>query len=176
MDFTEKRVSEKLAYKGNFLEMFNVDVILPDGKKGHRDIIKHPGAAAVLPINENGDVILVRQWRTALDRTLLEVPAGKLEKGEEPLVCAMRELEEETGYKAEEFKYMGSIATVPGFCDEIIHLYLATGITKGVKGGDDDEFTATEIYPLEKVKEMIKSGEIIDTKTINCICHYMLME
>lgn len=174
MNFTEKQVSEKVAYEGNFLKILNVDVILPDGNKANRDIIRHPGASAVLPINENGEVILVRQWRTPLNKTLLEVPAGKLEKGEDPLVCAERELEEETGFKASKLEYMGSIATVPGFCDEIIHLYLATGITSGVKGGDEDEFTEVEMVTIDEMKAMIKSGEIIDTKTINCLCHYML--
>lgn len=174
MDFKETQISEKIAYEGNFLKILNVDVILPDGNKANRDIIRHPGASAVLPITEDGKVILVRQWRTPLDKTLLEVPAGKLEKGEEPLLCAQRELEEETGYKADNFEYMGSIATVPGFCDEIIHLYLATGITEGLKGGDEDEFTSVEIVSLDEMKDMVRCGDIIDTKTINCLCHYLL--
>lgn len=174
MDFTEKQISQNIAYEGNFLKLLDVEVILPDGNKAKRDIIRHPGAAAILPINEKGEVILVKQWRTALDRVLLEVPAGKLENGEEPLECAKRELEEETGYKANKFEYLGKIATVPGFCDEIIHLYVATELSLGVKGGDEDEFTSVEKMTLEEMKSKIKSGEIIDTKTINCLCHYIL--
>lgn len=174
MDISEKILNEQINYEGNFLKVSNVEVKLPDGNLATRDVIRHPGASAILPITEDGKIILVKQFRTALNRILLEVPAGKLEKGEKPLICAQRELEEETGFKANNFEYLGKICTVPGFCDEIIHLYLATGIEKGIKGGDDDEFTEIVMVTIEEMKEMVKSGDIIDTKTINCLCHYLL--
>jgi len=174
MDISEKILKEEERYTGNFLKVANIDVELPDGNLASRDVIRHPGASAILPLTDEGEIILVKQFRTALNKVIIEVPAGKLEKGEEPIVCAKRELEEETGYKAKEFKYLGKICTVPGFCDEIIHLYLATGIYEGVKGGDEDEFTEIIKVSIEEMKEMVKKGEIIDTKSINCLCQYML--
>lgn len=174
MDICEKILSEEVKYSGNFLKVSDIKVTLPDGNFASRDCIRHPGASAILPITEDGKVILVKQFRTALNKVLIEVPAGKLEKGEDPLVCAQRELEEETGFKGNTFEYLGKICTVPGFCDEIIHLYLATDIIEGVKGGDEDEFTEIIKVTVDEMKEMIKKGEIIDTKSINCLCHYML--
>lgn len=174
MDISEKILKEEQRYEGSFLKVSDVEVKLPDGKLASRDVIRHPGASAILPLTDDGKVILVKQFRTALNRVLIEVPAGKLEKGEEPLICAQRELEEETGYKANEFKYLGKICTVPGFCDEIIHLYLATGIVKGIKGGDEDEFTEIIKVTVDEMKEMVKKGDIIDTKSINCLCQYIL--
>ena len=174
MDISEKILKEEERYTGNFLKVANIDVELPDGNLASRDVIRHPGASAILPLTDEGEIILVKQFRTALNKVIIEVPAGKLEKGEEPIVCAKRELEEETGYKAKEFKYLGKICTVPGFCDEIIHLYLATGIYEGVKGGDEDEFTEIIKVSIEEMKEMVKKGEIIDTKSIKCLCQYML--
>lgn len=167
MDLYEKTISEKVIHKANFMTYINVDVELPNGKIGNRDIVRHPGASAIIPFIDDDRVILVNQFRKALDRNLLEIPAGKLDKGEDPKLCAIRELVEETGYKAEEVTYLGTIATAPGFCDELIYLYKATGLSKGEKSLDDDEFTEVKVFTLEEIKEMIKSGEIIDTKTIS---------
>lgn len=167
MDLYEKTISEKVIHKANFMTYINVDVELPNGKIGNRDIVRHPGASAIIPFIDEDKIILVNQFRKALDRNLLEIPAGKLDKGEDPKFCAIRELVEETGYKAEEVTYLGTIATAPGFCDELIYLYKATGLSKGEKSLDDDEFTEVKVFTLEEIKEMIKSGEIIDTKTIS---------
>lgn len=167
MDFYEKTISERVIYKGNFMTYINVDVELPDGKIGNRDIIKHPGACAIIPFIDDERIILVNQFRKALDKNILEIPAGKLDKDEDPKICAIRELEEETGYKASEITYLGKIAMAPGFCDEIIYLYKATGLREGEKSLDEDEFTEVKIFNIKDVKTMIKNGEIIDSKTIS---------
>lgn len=171
MDLNEKIIKEELKYEGNFLKFVSIDVELPDGNKGNRDVIRHPGASAVLAFLDEETVLLVEQFRVALNRVLLEIPAGKLEKGEDPKVCAYRELEEETGYKSENIEYLGTIATGAGFTDEQIHIYKATNLYKGVKGGDDDEFIEAKPYKLKEIKEMIKDGRIIDTKTISAFMY-----
>lgn len=162
----ENILNKKLVYRGDFLELYNIDVKLPDGKKHSRDIIKHPGAAAIIAFLDEESIILVEQFRLSLNRNLLEIPAGKLENKEDPRECALRELEEETGYKANSIEYIGKIATAPGFCDEIIYLYKAKDLVKGKKNEDEDEFTNVKVYKLNEIKEMVKSGEIIDAKTV----------
>ncbi|WP_300384435.1 NUDIX hydrolase [Clostridium sp.] len=159
-------INKKLIYRGDFLDLYNVDVKLPDGKNHSRDVIMHPGAAAIVAFLDEENIILVEQFRLPLNRNLLEIPAGKLENKEDSKKCALRELEEETGYKANNIEYLGKIATAPGFCDEIIYLYKATSLVKGEKHEDEDEFTKVKIYKLKEVKEMVKKGEIIDTKTV----------
>lgn len=171
MDLNEKIIKEELKYEGNFLKFVSIDVELPDGNKGNRDVIRHPGASAILAFLDDETVLLVEQFRVALDKILLEIPAGKLEKGEDPKVCAYRELEEETGYKSENIEYLGTIATGAGFTDEQIHIYKATNLYKGVKGGDDDEFIEAKPYKIKEIKEMIRDGRIIDTKTISAFMY-----
>lgn len=167
MDLYEKTINEKIIYKANFMTYINVDVELPDGKIGNRDIVKHPGASAILPFLDEDKIILVRQFRKALNKTILEIPAGKLDIGEDPKKCALRELEEETGYGAKNIIYLGTIATAPGFCDELIHLYKATELYISEKKLDEDEFTEVKVFTIEEIKKMIKTGDIIDTKTIS---------
>ena len=167
MDLKEKVLNEKLIYKGSFIDVLNINVELPNGKNTSRDIIKHSGATAIIPFIDEENIILVEQFRLALNKNLLEIPAGKLDKGEEPIKCAKRELQEETGYIANNLEYLGCMATAPGFCDEIIYLYKASDLTIGNKNEDDDEFTNVKIVNINKVKEMIKNGEIIDGKTIS---------
>lgn len=171
MDFSEVVLEKREVYKGKFLTIENIDVILPDGNKTNRDIVRHPGAVALLAFIDDERVLLVEQFRLALNKTILEIPAGKLEKNEEPLKCAERELEEETGYKARNIEYLGCIATGAGFTDELIYIYKATDLYEGIKGGDDDEFIETIPYKVSKVKEMIKEGKIIDTKTISALMY-----
>ena len=149
----------------------NVQVELPNGKLSNRDIIKHPGACAIIPFISENEIILVEQFRKPLERTLLEIPAGKLNKNESPITCAHRELEEETGYKAKDMIYLGKIATAPGFCDEIIHLFKASNLYDGTKSCDEDEFTDIKKFTLDEMKLMIKKGEIIDTKTISILSY-----
>lgn len=171
MKFYETTIKETEIYNGNYLNIVNVEVKLPDGSLSNRDIVKHPGACAIIPfINEN-EVILIEQFRKPLERTILEIPAGKLNKNESPITCAHRELEEETGYKAKDMIYLGKIATAPGFCDEIIHLFKATNLYSGTKACDEDEFTDIKKFTLDEIKSLIKKGEIIDTKTISILSY-----
>ena len=171
MKFYETTIKETEIYAGNYLNLMNVQVELPNGKLSNRDIIKHPGACAIIPFISENEIVLVEQFRKPLERTLLEIPAGKLNKNESPITCAHRELEEETGYKAKDMIYLGKIATAPGFCDEIIHLFKATNLYDGTKSCDEDEFTDIKRFTLDEMKLMIKKGEIIDTKTISILSY-----
>lgn len=167
MNLDEKILKEKLIYKGSFLNIVNVDIELPNGKNYSRDVVKHPGATAIIAFLDDENIVLVEQFRLALNKRILEIPAGKINKNEDIKECARRELQEETGYIAENLEYLGCIATAPGFCDEIIYLYKATALTLGNKHEDEDEFTNVKIMNINNVKEMIKKGEIIDGKTIS---------
>ena len=171
MKFYEKTIPKKLIYSGNYLKISNIEVELPNGKITTRDIINHPGACAIIPFIDDNTILLIEQFRKPLNKTILEIPAGKLSENESILDCAHRELEEETGYIAEEMTYLGSIATAPGFCDEIIHLFKATNLSLGNKCCDEDEFTEVKSFNLDEVKSMIKSGKIIDTKTISILAY-----
>lgn len=171
MILNEEILNEKLIHKGNFMDFVNIDVKLPNGKNDNRDVIKHPGACAVIAFLDSENIILVEQFRLPLNKTLLEIPAGKLNKKEDPMDCAKRELQEETGYVAKEIEYLGSIATAPGFCDEIIHLYKAWNLSLGEKNEDEDEFTSVKVLNINDLKEMIKKGEIIDGKTISVLSY-----
>lgn len=171
MDLKEKVIKDKLIYKGNFLEFRNLEVELPNGKESNRDIIRHPGACGIIAFLDDEHIILVEQFRLPLNKVLLEIPAGKLDKGESIEECAKRELREETGYIAGKIEYLGKIATAPGFCDEIIYLYKATNLTLGSKDEDEDEFTNVKIMNINEVKEKIKKGEIIDVKTVSIFAY-----
>ena len=171
MNLNEEILNEKLIHKGNFMDFVNIDVKLPNGQNANRDVIKHPGACAVIAFLDSENIILVEQFRLPLNKTLLEIPAGKLNKKEDPMDCAKRELQEETGYVAKEIEYLGSIATAPGFCDEIIHLYKAWNLSLGEKNEDEDEFTSVKVLNINDLKEMIKKCEIIDGKTISVLSY-----
>ncbi len=166
MNYEEKTVSEKHIYKGNIINVDNLTVTLPDGRQATRDIVRHPGASVIVPLNEKGEVYMVRQFRKPIDTVTLEIPAGKLDPGEDPLVCAKRELKEETGLDAKEIRHLVSIHSTPGFSDEVLHLYSATGLSEGESCADEDEFISTERYPVAELIEMILNGRITDAKTI----------
>jgi ADP-ribose pyrophosphatase len=165
--YEEKTISGETIYEGRIITLRVEEVELPDGKIAKRELIKHPGAVAIIPITADGKLILVEQFRKALDRTLVEIPAGKMEFGEAPEVTAVRELEEETGYGAEKFTYLQSFATSPGFADEIIHLYLAEELIKieNPAAGDEDEFIDLVEVTIEEAEELITKGKIFDAKT-----------
>ncbi|GKX66172.1 NUDIX hydrolase [Inconstantimicrobium mannanitabidum] len=171
MNFEEKTLEEKLIYKGNFLKVTNHKVQLPNGNIGSRDIVRHPGGVAVVAFLDQYTILLVEQYRKPLELITLELPAGKLEIGEDPEICGLRELEEETGYKAGDHEFLGKIATTPGFCDEYIYLYKATNLTVGTVNMDEDEFVNVKKLKLSEVKEKIKKGEIIDAKTIAALSY-----
>lgn len=168
MDFFEKTLDSKNVYKGKIIEVNIQTVELPNGKKSNREIVNHPGGVAILAYKNIDTLLLVEQFRKPIEKKLLELPAGKLEKGEDIELCGVRELEEETGYKAKKFEYLGKIVTSPGFCDEYIYIYKAEDLYKGNDNlGDEDEFINVKEIKIDKIKEMIKNSEIIDAKTIS---------
>lgn len=164
--FAEIRQSSKLIYDGAIVHLYRDTVTLPDGKSAIREVIHHIGAVCVVPVTDNGEVILVRQFRYPLGKMVLEIPAGKLNsKDEDPESAVLRELEEETGYSCRELNFIGDIHTTVGFCDEVIHMYSAHGLTKGAAHPDDDEFIDTVKLPLKEAVEMILNGQLTDGKT-----------
>lgn len=169
MDFTEKTIKSEKIFDGKIIKVKVDTVELPNGSTSTREIVEHPGAICVIPITETKEVIMVRQFRKPIEAVCLEVPAGKLDEGEDPYQCCIRELEEETGYKAKNVQSLGSIYTTPGFSNEILHIYLATELYEGKLQPDEDEFVETETIPLEKLVDMVMNGEIKDAKSIVAI-------
>jgi ADP-ribose pyrophosphatase len=156
----------KNIYSGKVVTL-NVDrVRLPNGVEVDLETIRHPGAAAVVPVKDDGTVVLIRQFRHAAGGYIYEIPAGKLHSGEDPLDCASRELEEEVGYQAKSFELLSSIFTAPGFADEVIHLYKATGLTTGRQQLDQDEVLEVVEMSLAEAINKIIDGTIRDAKTI----------
>ncbi|MDR3308089.1 MAG: NUDIX hydrolase [Coriobacteriales bacterium] len=154
------------AYQGCFLSVDQVELELPNGHLTTHDIVRHPGSVAIIALDDQGRVLLVHQYRTALERVTLEIPAGKLDPGEEALGCAQRELQEETGYHAHNLRYLAPIAVAVGYSDEIIHLFMATGLEPGDAQPDDDEFVASTWMPLEDLIDEVLDGKIEDSKTV----------
>lgn len=165
--FEEKTMQSTEIFKGKVVHLQVDDVLLPNGKQAKREIIHHPGAVAIIPITNDGKLVLVEQYRKALERSIIEIPAGKLEPGEDPALCAKRELEEETGYGAGELTYIQSFATSPGFANEIIHLYVAKDLYKveNKRELDEDEFVSLIEVTLEEAEQMVKNEQIFDAKT-----------
>ncbi|MBM7661121.1 ADP-ribose pyrophosphatase [Bacillus mesophilus] len=165
--FEEKTLTSKTLFEGRVIDLVFEEVLLPNGKTSTREIIKHPGAVAVIPITSDGKIVMVRQFRKALERELVEIPAGKLEKGEKPELTARRELEEETGYECETLDHLISFYTSPGFADEIVHVYIAEGLSKKVNKLelDEDEFVEVIELSLEEAKQYIQEQKIYDAKT-----------
>ena len=153
-------------YNGHVINLEKWDVTLPNGKPAMREVAIHKGASAIVPVDDEGYVYLVRQFRTPLQRVLTEVPAGKLDSaGEDHLVAAKRELHEETGFTAKKWTHLVDLATTPGFCTETISLYLAEGLTRGETDFDDDEFLAPVDIPLAVLADEVMAGRIPDAKT-----------
>jgi ADP-ribose pyrophosphatase len=174
----EKTIRSEEIFSGKIISLHLQDVELPNGKQGKREIIKHPGAVAILAVTADNKVLMVEQYRKALERTIVEIPAGKLEKGEEPALCARRELEEETGYECESLELLTSFYTSPGFADEIVHVYLATGLTKKENAAalDEDEFVNLEELTLDEAEQYVKEQKIYDAKTIFAVQYLQLQE
>jgi ADP-ribose pyrophosphatase len=167
--FESKIIRSERIFHGRIIDLTAEEVEEPNGKIRKREIVNHPGGGAVVPLLDNGDVILVNQYRYPLKKYTLELPAGKLEPGEDPIECAKRELSEETGYSAARFEKLTALLTTPGFCDELLHIYLATGLKKTDLGQqlDEGEHTLSVKYmPFPAVIGMIERGEIQDSKTI----------
>jgi ADP-ribose pyrophosphatase len=170
-DAAPQRIGTRRAYEGRLLEV-DVDTLeAPDGRRFDLEIIRHPGAAAVVPIlsgpdAEDPSILLLRQFRYAASGRLWEIPAGVLEQGEQPLACAHRELAEETGATAQSIEHLTTFYTTPGFTDERIHVFVATGIEVGEPAHEDDEFIEVQAVSLSDALAMIRDGEIVDGKSI----------
>ncbi|MEH7120071.1 NUDIX hydrolase [Neobacillus vireti] len=177
-NLTEKTIKSEEIFSGKIISLHLQDVELPNGKHSKREIIKHPGAVAVIAVTDENKVVMVEQYRKALERTIVEIPAGKLEKGEEPEICARRELEEETGYECSSLELITSFYTSPGFADEIVHVYAAKGLTKkeDAAGLDEDEFVNLEELTLDEAEEYLAQQKIFDAKTIFAIQYLQLQE
>ena len=164
--FEEKQIEREEIFDGAVLHVVKDKVLLPDGNTSYREFCLHKGAVAVIPITDNGEAVMVRQFRYAHHREFLEIPAGKLDYvGEDPLEAAKRELKEETGAVAEKITYLGILDTTPALIDERIHMYMAEGLTFGKSEPDEDEFLSVERIPLKKLIDMVMNGEIRDGKT-----------
>ena len=162
----EKILDSSRAYDGSFLKVDRVDIELPNGHRTVHEVVRHSGAVGIVALNAEGHILLVRQYRTSLERVTVEIPAGKLERGEDPLECAKRELSEETGYVADEMRYLTPIAVAAGYSDEIVHLFMATGLHAGNAHPDEDEFVASEWVALDVLVDSVLDGRIEDSKTI----------
>lgn len=158
--------AEDTVWQGRIFDISRLRVGLPDGREALRDVVRHPGAVAIVALTDDGRICLVRQYRTALGRVTVEVPAGKLDPGEDPLECAHRELLEETGMQADRMAFLTTIATGVGFCDELIHLYMATGLHFVQSDPDADEFINVDLVPLPELIDAVLDGRIEDAKTV----------
>ncbi len=165
MNFEEKTLNKTTVYSGRILNLRKDEVLLPDGKTGTREIIEHSGGSAVL-CEEDGKILMVKQFRYAYGEELWEIPAGKVNKGEDPLKTAFRELEEEGGVKAEKMELMFNMYPSPGYTSEIIRIYSATGLKKTRQNLDEDEFLSASWIEKPRLKEMIDKGEVKDGKTL----------
>ncbi len=165
MHLEEKQISSEQKYDGRIVKLYSDTVQLENGKTALREVIKHPGGVCIVPLCEDNSVLFVRQFRYPHSRVLLEIPAGKLEFGEDHRECGLRELREETGCTCDSFEYLGNCIPIPAYNTEVIHMYLARGLHSGEQNLDDDEFLEVEKIPLDKAVEMIMNNEISDAKT-----------
>lgn len=166
MNFEEKTLKENVIYEGKIITLHVDDIELPDGSKAIREIVEHSGGVCVAAMTEERELYFVRQYRYPYKKVLLELPAGKLEKGEDPLKAGIRELEEECGVVADEVISMGTVYPTVAYCSEIIHLFAAKGLKSTHQHLDEDEFLAVEKIPLAYAVKMVMDGEISDSKTV----------
>lgn len=165
MHLEEKTLSSELKFDGKVVKLFVDKAELENGDIVTREMIKHPGGVCIVPLDEDNNVLMVRQFRYPTHKVLLEIPAGKLEFGENHRECGLRELKEETGCTCDEFTYLGSLIPTPAYDTEVIHIYLARGLHGGEQDLDEDEFLEVKKIPLEKAVEMVMNNEIEDAKT-----------
>ncbi len=161
-----RRLSTEQMFDGKIVKVFVDEVRLPDGRQTRWERVIHPGAVGMVPLLSDGTIVLVRQYRHAVGKVLLEIPAGKLEEGEPPEVCARRELAEEVGYRAGELVKLAEFYNSPGYSDEFFHLFLARELEEGQAEAETDEFFQVEAVQLEEAFDMISTGEVRDAKTI----------
>lgn len=174
----EKTIATEKIFSGRVISLQVDEVQLPNGKKTKRELVKHPGAVAIIAITDDNKLVMVEQYRKALEKTIIEIPAGKLEKGEVPQVCARRELEEETGYVCSELTLLTSFYTSPGFADEIIYVYLAKGLQKkeDAAGLDEDEFVNVMELTVDEALQAVAEQQIHDAKTVYAVQYIQLQE
>lgn len=168
MDLTERMVESRTIFEGRIVKLTVDQARLPDGSLAGREVVYHPGGVAILALDEDNTVTLVRQYRYPIGRLLLELPAGKLDHGaeEDRLLGAQRELSEETGLEAAQWTYLGYILASPGFCNEALHMYLARGLTRKEQHPDEDEFLDVVTMPFGELVEQVMDGSITDAKTV----------
>ena len=177
MNLEEKQLKVQYIYKGKIINVRCDEALLPNGKTALREVVEHPGGVCVAALTDKDELLMVRQFRYPYNEIVLEIPAGKRDsKDELPLECGKRELKEETGATAEKYFDLGQLYPTPGYCDEIIWLYAATGITFGDTNPDEDEFLKIEKIPLEECVKMILSGEIKDAKTQTAVLKLKMLK
>jgi len=166
MDFFERQIETKQVYGGIVVNIRRDTAELQNGKQVDREVVEHPGGVGIVPLTDDCKVVMVRQYRYPVEKELLEIPAGKLSQGEQPLECAIRELSEETGYSAGRYVFLGETYPSPGFCRESLYLYLALDMQKGEAHLDDDELLSVEEIEIDELIDRIMSNELADGKTI----------
>jgi len=172
--FEEVTLRTEPIFQGKIISLQVDTVQLPNGATATREIVKHPGAVAVLALTDDSRMLVVEQYRKPLEKSQIEIPAGKLDAGEDPLDAAKRELEEETGYRCESLRHISSFYTSPGFADEILHLYAAERLSKGEANPDEDEFLELEAITLEQAQAYMREGRISDAKTVMAVYAWQL--
>ena len=175
MDMTERMTKHTCPYKGVIVDVTLDEIELPNGRPSKREVVVHPGGAAALPLNDDGTVTVVRQFRYPFGRVLTEIPAGKLEPNEDPRLAIARELEEEIGAKAGELIDLGCVYTSPGITQEVLYLYLARNLTYGECCPDEDEFLEIDRVPFEDLFQQVMDGEIKDAKTVAAVLKTKLL-
>ena len=167
-----KRIKRTPIYNGHIIDVFNDTMLLPDGRTAEWDFIGHKGAAAIVPVDKDGKIIMVRQYRNAIEKNTLEIPAGGLNPGEDMKTCATRELEEETGFRSEKVEHLIDLYTSVAFCNEKIGIYYTNDLIPSKQNLDEDEYVTIERYTLEELVRFIFEGVIEDSKTISAILAY----
>ena len=166
MDLIEKTLKKEYKYKGRIINLRVYDIELTNGQKASREVIEHNGGVSVVAITENNEILLVKQYRYPYSEVITEIPAGKLNKGEDLLECAKRELKEETGAQASKWSFLGEVYPTPAYCEEILYIYLAQDLSFGEQNLDEDEFLEVIKLPISEAKKLALSGEFKDAKTL----------
>lgn len=169
MKLTEKKINSETIFKGRVISLYKDTVLLENGKEATRELVTHSGGVCVVALTDNQEVYVVEQFRYPYNRVLLEIPAGKIDPNEDPLVCGKRELEEEAGIVAQNYENLGDFYPTVGYTNEIIYTYLATGISSSKQNLDEDEFLNVKKVPLKDLYNMVMNGEIQDGKTQTAI-------